>query len=164
MDTTIKRLLYTDYMGPIEKKIETTVVFLLLLPLHRLVYYQYKTCVVSFRWTPHPVIVTTRDNRDYSRVLLYSSYATITGWAVLLKSHQLSTQSTNLASYRNPCTGLMIVVNVLFHYPYVMSMLYPIGVVSSFNFLACAVRSQVNYTGSKSRKLNSSPRKEPVPL
>ena len=37
------------------------------------------------RWTPHPVIVTIRDNRDYIRVLLYSYYTTITGWGVLLK-------------------------------------------------------------------------------
>ena len=36
------------------------------------------------RWTPHPVIVTIRDNRDYIRVLLYSYYTTITGWGVLL--------------------------------------------------------------------------------
>ena len=33
-----------------------------------------------FRRTPHPVIVTTRDNRDHIRVLLYSDYTTITGW------------------------------------------------------------------------------------
>ena len=33
-----------------------------------------------FRWTPHPAIVTIRDNRDYIRVLLYSYYTTITGW------------------------------------------------------------------------------------
>ena len=38
------------------------------------------------RWTPHPVIVTIRDNRDYITVLLYSYYATITGWGVLLNS------------------------------------------------------------------------------
>ena len=37
-----------------------------------------------FRWTPHPVIVTIRDNKDYIRVLSYSSYTTITGWGVLL--------------------------------------------------------------------------------
>ena len=29
--------------------------------------------------------MTTRDNRDYMRVLLYSYYTTITGWGVLLK-------------------------------------------------------------------------------
>ena len=28
--------------------------------------------VLEVRWTPHPVIVTIRDNRDYIRVLLYS--------------------------------------------------------------------------------------------
>ena len=38
----------------------------------------------SFKWTPHPVIVTRRDNRDCIRVLLYSYYTTITGWGVLL--------------------------------------------------------------------------------
>ena len=37
-----------------------------------------------FRWTPHPVIVTIGDNRDYIRVLVYSYYTTITGWGVLL--------------------------------------------------------------------------------
>ena len=31
------------------------------------------------RRTPHPVIVTIRDNKDYTRVLLYSYYTTITG-------------------------------------------------------------------------------------
>ena len=38
----------------------------------------------SLGGTPHPVIVTIRDNKDYIRVLLYSSYTTITGWGVLL--------------------------------------------------------------------------------
>ena len=38
-----------------------------------------QTCL---RWTPHPVIVTIGDNRDYIRVLLYSYYTTITGWGV----------------------------------------------------------------------------------
>ena len=37
------------------------------------------------RWTPHPVIVTIRDNRDYIKVFLYSYYTTITGWGVLLR-------------------------------------------------------------------------------
>ena len=32
------------------------------------------------RCTPHPVIVTIRNNRDHIRVLLYSSHTTITGW------------------------------------------------------------------------------------
>ena len=36
------------------------------------------------RWTPHPVIVAIRDNKDYIRVLLDSYYTTITGWGVLL--------------------------------------------------------------------------------
>ena len=31
-----------------------------------------------------PVIVARKDNKDYIRVLLYSYYATITGWGVLL--------------------------------------------------------------------------------
>ena len=39
---------------------------------------------IFFRWTPHPVMVTTRDNRDYIRVLSYSYYTTITGRGVLL--------------------------------------------------------------------------------
>ena len=41
---------------------------------------------VYLRWTPHPVIVAIRDNKDYIRVLLYSYYTTITGWGVLLTS------------------------------------------------------------------------------
>ena len=39
---------------------------------------------ICFRWTPHPVIETIGDYRDYTRVLLYSYYTTITGWGVLL--------------------------------------------------------------------------------
>ena len=42
--------------------------------------------IISLRWTPHPVMVTIRDNKGHIRVLLYSYYATITGWGVLLKS------------------------------------------------------------------------------
>ena len=34
--------------------------------------------------TPHPVIVIIGDNRDYTRVLLYSFYTTLTGRGVLL--------------------------------------------------------------------------------
>ena len=34
---------------------------------------------VYLRWTPHPVIVTIRDNRDYSRVLVYSYYYRVGG-------------------------------------------------------------------------------------
>ena len=40
---------------------------------------------VFLRWTPHPAIVTIRDNRDYIRALVYSYYTTITGWGVLLR-------------------------------------------------------------------------------
>ena len=35
-------------------------------------------------WTPHPVIVTVGDNRDYTRVLLNSCYAAVAGQGVLL--------------------------------------------------------------------------------
>ena len=38
-----------------------------------------------YRRTPHPVIVTRRDNKDYIRVLFYSYNTTITGWGVLLR-------------------------------------------------------------------------------
>ena len=41
--------------------------------------------VAHVRRTPHPVIVTRRDNKDDIRVLLYSYYTTIAGWGVLLK-------------------------------------------------------------------------------
>ena len=54
-------------MGIMEKKMETTI----LLGLY-------------IRWTPHPVIVTIGDNRDYIKVLSYSYYTTMTGWGVLL--------------------------------------------------------------------------------
>ena len=37
------------------------------------------------RWTPHPVIVGTRENKDDIRVL-FSFYTTITGWEVLRSS------------------------------------------------------------------------------
>ena len=33
--------------------------------------WQTKPSTLYFRWTPHPVIVTIRDVRDYIRVLLY---------------------------------------------------------------------------------------------
>ena len=32
------------------------------------------------KWTPHPVIVTIKDTKDYTRVLLCSYYTAITGW------------------------------------------------------------------------------------
>ena len=41
--------------------------------------------MVYVRWTPYPVIVTIRENRDHVRVLLYAYYTTITGWGVLLR-------------------------------------------------------------------------------
>ena len=40
------------------------------------------------RWTPHAVIVTVRDNRDYIRVPLYSSDTSITGWGIFLMHAQ----------------------------------------------------------------------------
>ena len=40
------------------------------------------------RWTPHPAIVTTRDNRGHIGILLYSYFTTITGWGVLLTTTQ----------------------------------------------------------------------------
>ena len=40
-------------------------------------------CRVWVRWIPHPVIVAIWDNKDYIRVLFYSYYPTVTGWAVL---------------------------------------------------------------------------------
>ena len=45
---------------------------------------------VYFRWTPHPVIVTIMDNKDYIGVLLYSYYSTVTGWGVLLRYTRVS--------------------------------------------------------------------------
>ena len=57
-----------------------------------------RSCVY-FRWTPHPVIVTMRDNRDYIRDLLYSYYTTITGWGVLL---MCTSQYGPLQFLRNP--------------------------------------------------------------
>ena len=44
---------------------------------------------IYVRWTPHPVIVTIRDNKDYIRVLLYSYYTTITGWTLRYTPHTL---------------------------------------------------------------------------
>ena len=35
---------------------------------------------IFLRMTPHPVIVTMRDNKDYIRLLFYSYYTVITGW------------------------------------------------------------------------------------
>ena len=44
--------------------------------------------MVYVRRTPHPVIVTRRDNKGYIRVLFYSYYATITGWGVPPKVYE----------------------------------------------------------------------------
>ena len=42
--------------------------------------------LVYLKWTPHPIVVTRKDNnKDYIRVLLDSYYTTIIGWGVLLK-------------------------------------------------------------------------------
>ena len=57
---------------------------------------------LSLRWTPHPVIVTIRDNRDHIRVLLYSYYTTITGWGVLLSYPFRSGMSLHSISTK-PC-------------------------------------------------------------
>ena len=40
--------------------------------------------VRCLRWTPHPVIVIIRDNRDYIRVLLYPTIPLLQGGGVLL--------------------------------------------------------------------------------
>ena len=40
---------------------------------------------IDLRWTPHPVIVTIRDKKEYVRVLLNPYYPTITGWGVLIR-------------------------------------------------------------------------------
>ena len=63
----------------------------------------------SVRWTPHPVIVTIGDNRDYIRVLLYNT--TITGWGVLLRDLILSNSTATAmnvsynACCKNPATS-----------------------------------------------------------
>ena len=41
--------------------------------------------IIFIWWTPHPVIGTIRDSRDYIRALLHSYYTTITEWGVLLR-------------------------------------------------------------------------------
>ena len=78
METTI---VYWGYIRIMEKKMETTIVYWGYI---RIMEKKMETTVL-LRWTPHPVIVITRDNRDYIRVRLYSSYTTTTGWGVLLR-------------------------------------------------------------------------------
>ena len=46
---------------------------------------------------PPTVIVTIGDNRDYTRVLLYFYYTTITGWGVFLRY--------SLDSSKRACVG-----------------------------------------------------------
>ena len=58
------------------------------------------------RWTPQPVIVTIRDDKDYIRVLLHSYYTTMTGWGVLLTNNLQVTPVI-----------LMIQINVNMHLP-----------------------------------------------
>ena len=43
---------------------------------------KYKGLGFGIGWTPHPVILTKRDSRDYTRDLLYSYYSTIIVWGV----------------------------------------------------------------------------------
>ena len=57
---------------------------------------------MSFRWTPHPVIVTIMDNKDYVRVFLSSYYTTITGWGVLICPHHLG-GCQNYGPFLGPC-------------------------------------------------------------
>ena len=60
---------------------------------------------VLSRWTPHPVIVTIMDNRDYIRFLLYSYYTTITGWEVLLKYYTWDILGYHRSSSLNSLKG-----------------------------------------------------------
>ena len=57
-----------------------------------------RLCLLLFRRTPQPVIVTIRDERDYIRALLYSCYTTITRWGVLLSysSKKMNHRDPNL--------------------------------------------------------------------
>ena len=48
--------------------------------------------------------MTTRDNRDYISVLLYSYYTTITGWGVLL-SHNVICINNN--------TVIVVIMNII---------------------------------------------------
>ena len=52
--------------------------------------FAFEACV---KWTPHPVVVTVRDNGDYIRALVHSDYTTITGWGVHLRPIQSSIYS-----------------------------------------------------------------------
>ena len=56
--------------------------------------------------TPHPVIVTIGDNRDYIRVLLYSYYTTISGWGGPPKlspcCRRMTAEQVSLVGFRGP--------------------------------------------------------------
>ena len=59
--------------------------------------------------------MTTRDNRDYIRVLLYSYYTTITGWGVLLRHGMINwvaVKELNLGYY----IGETILIPIYTHY------------------------------------------------
>ena len=45
--------------------------------------------LIFLRWTPHPVIVAGRDNKDCIRVVLYSYYTTMTGNSFFNPCHLL---------------------------------------------------------------------------
>ena len=71
---------YGDYVGISADGLSTFCsLFSAVHPVFQLVA-RLQTFVLCFgpppylRWTPHPVIVAIRDNRDYIRVLLYSNY------------------------------------------------------------------------------------------
>ena len=77
-------------------------------------------CQLSLRRTPHPVIVTIRDNKDHISVLLYSSYTTITGWGVLLNYHDhrprvpSSDDGSKSCSYLQTCLRKRCTTNARF--------------------------------------------------
>ena len=64
---------------------------------------------VFLRRTPHPVIGTIKDSKEYIRVLLYSYYTTITGWGVLLRYFRLFVTAPSTQFYC--CKGLRGVDN-----------------------------------------------------
>ena len=57
---------------PAQRLFSVEVILLLLLLKQLLVKLYNIATMILLRWTPHPVIVTIRDNKDYIRVLLYS--------------------------------------------------------------------------------------------
>ena len=89
--------MYWGYIGIMDKKMEATT---LLIAKSTPRTNRRTLSVVAIRWTPHPVIVTIRDNRGYIRVLLYSYYTTITGWGVLL-THRHRAWGSNKSTNNN---------------------------------------------------------------